>query len=76
MAHASDAQREEMAEKNRAYEARFGFTYIICASGKTVDELLAALTQRLENDAAAELARAGQELLAIANLRLRKLCEP
>ena len=76
MAAASDAQREEMAEKNRAYEARFGFTYIICASGKTVDELLAALTQRLENDPAAELARAGQELLAIANLRLRKLCEP
>lgn len=76
MAAATDEQRRAMAEKNRAYEERFGFTYIVCATGKSAAELLATIDARLGNDADLELRRAGEELLAIAKLRLRKGITP
>src|SRR5205823_4584197 len=40
MAAATDAVRERLATANREYEARFGFIYIVCATGKTADEML------------------------------------
>jgi allantoicase len=76
MSATSDATRAKMAEMNRAYEARFGFTYIVCATGKSAEELVAIAERRLSNEPEAELAVAGAELFAIANLRLAKLCEP
>jgi OHCU decarboxylase len=76
MAAATDEQRRAMAEKNRAYEERFGFTYIVCATGKSAAELLATIDARLGNDADLELRRAGEELLAIAKLRLTKGITP
>ncbi len=72
----SDETRAKMIEANRKYEERFGFVYIVCASGKSGDELHAILERRLQNDETTELATAGAELFAICDLRLEKLCEP
>ncbi len=76
MTAASDTVRTRMAEANRAYEERFGFVYIVCASGKGAEELLEIALRRLTNDPESELAEAGKELFQIAQLRLEKLAEP
>jgi allantoinase len=65
----------ELAEGNRTYYERFGFIFIICASGKRADEMLAALRSRLKNDRATELRNAGEEQRLITRLRLLKLIE-
>lgn len=57
---------------NREYEAKFGFLYIVFASGRTAPELLAVLQSRLTNTRAAELQEAARQQLRITNLRLRK----
>ncbi len=64
---------DALATLNRAYEQRFGFIFIICATGKTSDEMLAALRERLEHDAAEELPIATAEQSKITALRLKKL---
>ena len=61
-----------LAAANRAYEANFGRIFILCATGKTADEILANLQQRLENDSAAEWAEAAEQQRQITQLRLRK----
>ena len=63
----------QLAEGNREYEARFGFIFIVCASGKSSDEMLAILNERLNNDSATELGVAAQEQQKITRLRLEKL---
>ncbi len=62
-----------LAELNRAYEERFGFIFIVCASGKSSEEMLAILRARLENPAGMELRIAAAEQAKITQLRLRKL---
>lgn len=62
-----------LAEANRAYEARFGYLFIICATGKTSEEMLALLEKRLQNDSATELRIAAEEQRKITRLRLEKL---
>ncbi|QKV75372.1 2-oxo-4-hydroxy-4-carboxy-5-ureidoimidazoline decarboxylase [Amycolatopsis sp. Hca4] len=57
---------------NAEYEAKFGHVYLVCASGRSGDELLKILRERLGNDPATELAIAGRELVKIASLRLAK----
>ena len=72
----SNASREtvdSLATLNRAYEQKFGFIFIICATGKTSAEMLSALRERLENDAATELPIAAAEQSKITELRLKKL---
>jgi allantoicase len=64
-----------IAQGNRDYEQRFGFIFIIRASGRTADEVLAALTERLGNEPDAELAIAAREQQQITNLRLLKLIQ-
>jgi 2-oxo-4-hydroxy-4-carboxy-5-ureidoimidazoline decarboxylase len=64
---------EELVEGNRAYEQRFGRVFLICATGLSADEVLAALRRRLDNDEATEAAVVADELRKIALLRLRKL---
>lgn len=76
MAAASDEVRAAMAEANRAYEARFGFIYLVCATGKTADELLATLRARLQHTPDVELPIAADELGKITRLRLEKLLLP
>ena len=65
-----------LAEGNRAYEARFGFIFIVCASGLRADDMLAALQRRLGNDRESELRVAAEEQRKITRLRLEKLVVP
>ena len=71
----SSAQQtlDELAELNQTYEERFGYIFIVCASGKSSEEMLAILRERLQNNAAEELRIAAAEQAKITELRLRKL---
>jgi len=62
----------ELADGNAAYERHFGFTYIVCATGKSVDEMLAILKRRLGNDRMAELREAAEQQRQITQIRLGK----
>jgi 2-oxo-4-hydroxy-4-carboxy-5-ureidoimidazoline decarboxylase len=65
----------ELAEANRAYENRYGYIFIVCATGRTAPEMLALLRARLGNDPKTELRIAAAEQSKITALRLRKLLE-
>jgi len=71
--NASNKTIDSLATLNHEYEQKFGFIFIICATGKTSDEMLAALRERLPHDAAAELPIAAAEQSKITSLRLKKL---
>lgn len=60
----------QLADANIAYLDRFGFIFIVCATGKTAEEMLQLLRERLENDRAAELLVAAEEQAKIMELRL------
>jgi len=62
-----------LAELNRAYEEKFGYIFIVCATGKSSQEMLGILRARLENPAGIELRIAAAEQAKITELRLRKL---
>lgn len=70
---APDSVLDALAEGNRAYEARFGWIFLISASGMSAAEMLAALRDRLSNDPAEELRVAAREQAEITRVRLRKL---
>jgi OHCU decarboxylase len=67
--------RERLAAGNRAYETRFGYIFIICATGRSAAEMLALLEQRLRNTPAEELPIAAEEQRKITRLRLTKLLD-
>lgn len=69
----SEQVLEELAAGNEAYEARFGYIFIVCASGLTAEEMLSRLKSRLDNDDATELQIAAGEQRKITHLRLDKL---
>lgn len=75
MADATDATRRRLADANRDYEARFGYIFIVCATGKNGGEMLELLEQRLRHDPDAELTIAAEEQRKILRLRLAKLTE-
>jgi OHCU decarboxylase len=62
-----------LAKLNREYEEKFGYIFIVCASGKSSEEMLAILRRRLENNAEEELRVAAGEQAKITHLRLEKL---
>jgi 2-oxo-4-hydroxy-4-carboxy-5-ureidoimidazoline decarboxylase len=68
----ADGTRAALAAGNAAYEERFGHVFLICATGLSGTEMLAALQQRLENDEPAERLVAATELRKITALRIRK----
>ena len=70
---ASPEAIDSLATLNRAYEQKFGFIFIICATGKSSEEMLSALSERLSNDLSAELQIAATEQSKITELRLKKL---
>jgi 2-oxo-4-hydroxy-4-carboxy-5-ureidoimidazoline decarboxylase len=70
---AGDATRDQLARVNREYETKFGHIYIVCATGKSADELLSIARGRLHNEPSAELRVAAGEQHQITRLRLRKL---
>ncbi|MCW0213590.1 MAG: 2-oxo-4-hydroxy-4-carboxy-5-ureidoimidazoline decarboxylase [Pseudonocardia sp.] len=73
MASASEETLAALAEGNARYEERFGHVYLVCASGRGADELLAVLRTRLGNTAEEERARLRVELAAINRIRLGRL---
>jgi 2-oxo-4-hydroxy-4-carboxy-5-ureidoimidazoline decarboxylase len=64
---------DALADANRAYEERFGWVFLIFASGRSDTEMLAAARERRDNDEATERAVVRGELGRIVALRLRKL---
>ena len=58
---------------NRRYRERFGFVFLVCATGKSAGEMLALLRARLDNPADVELRIAAAEQAKITRLRLEKL---
>lgn len=70
---AAESVLARLAEGNRRYEQRFGYLYIVCATGKSADEMLELLESRLGNDAETELRIAAAEQRKITRLRLDKL---
>ena len=68
-----DSLQDELREAQRRYEMRFGYIFIICASGRTAPEIMSELETRLHNDHHAELRIAAEEQRRITRLRLEKL---
>jgi 2-oxo-4-hydroxy-4-carboxy-5-ureidoimidazoline decarboxylase len=62
----------EIAKGNEQYERQFGFTYIVCATGKTAEEMLAILKRRLRSDCMDELREAQEQQRQILQIRLGK----
>ena len=75
VANATADAVDKLARLNRAYEEKFGFIFIVCATGKSSDEILALLEQRLNNAPEVELPIAAAEQARITELRLRKLLD-
>jgi 2-oxo-4-hydroxy-4-carboxy-5-ureidoimidazoline decarboxylase len=73
VADADAATLEALAENNRRYLARFGYIFIVCASGKSAAEMSQLLLARLDNEPDEELAIAAHEQARITRLRLEKL---
>ncbi len=74
-ANAAPTLLEELARANQAYHERFGYIFIVCASGKSADEMLALLRERMKNDPESELRVAAGEQAKIMRLRLEKMLE-
>jgi len=71
-ASAAEEVRAELAEGNARYEERNGFTYIVCATGKSADEMLEILKRRLANERVTELHEAAEQQRQITQIRLGK----
>ena len=61
-----------LARANQDYEQRFNHTFIVCATGKSVAEILQILRQRLENDEPTELCEVAEQQRQIIRIRLKK----
>lgn len=72
---ADDRVRGDLAEANRLYEEKFGYIFIVCATGKTAGEMLELCRKRFGNSPETELPIAAEEQRKITEIRLRKLLE-
>jgi OHCU decarboxylase len=72
---ASDEVRTQLAEVNRLYEDKFGFIFIVCATGRSADEMAAIARARLGNSLETEIQLAAEEQAKITEIRLGKLLE-
>lgn len=70
---ATGAMEVELEQSNQEYLARFGYIFIVCATGKTAQEMLEILRSRLSNGADEELRTAATEQSQITRIRLDKL---
>ena len=71
-AESDDSLKQALAEANREYEQRFHLIFIICASGRSAEEILVHLRRRLHNDDTTELQEAAEQQRRITQIRLRK----
>jgi 2-oxo-4-hydroxy-4-carboxy-5-ureidoimidazoline decarboxylase len=72
---ASKETIEALAEGNRLYEEKFGYIFIVCATGKSAEEMLGMLQSRLKNKPEEEIQIAADEQNKITKLRIEKLLE-
>ncbi|MGI9316723.1 MAG: 2-oxo-4-hydroxy-4-carboxy-5-ureidoimidazoline decarboxylase [bacterium] len=72
---ASEQTILELASCNQEYVDKHGFIFIICATGKSADEMLVSIKERLGNNREQELLQAAIEQQKITALRLRKLID-
>ena len=70
---AGDDLRARLAAANDGYQARFGFIFIVCAAGKSAEEMLVIVDERLTHSREEELRIAAEEQRRITRLRLKKL---
>lgn len=63
----------ELAKYNDEYERKFGFIFIVCATGKSAEEMLSLIKARIKNDSQTEIRTAMEEQNKITKLRLEKL---
>lgn len=73
VASASEETIKTLAAANQIYEHRFGYIFIVCATGKSAEEMLAILQNRLDNEPSEEIQIAAREQHKITRLRLMKL---
>ena len=72
---ASKEMIEALAEGNRLYEEKFGYIFIVCATGKSAEEMFGMLQSRLKNKPEKEIQIAADEQNKITRLRIEKLLE-
>ena len=73
VASATEDVLTALAEGNQTYEDRFGYIFIVCATGRTAPEMLARLRERLPHSPPEEIRIAAGEQAKITRLRLEKL---
>ncbi len=71
--NADESILTELAKANDEYQNKFGFIFIVCATGKSAEELLSNLKARLNNAKDEEIQNAASEQNKITKLRLEKL---
>jgi OHCU decarboxylase len=72
---AAESVLDQLAEANRLFEERFGFIFIVCATGKSAEEMLEICRERLNNDVNEEIRVAAEQQRKITEIRLKKLLE-
>ncbi len=70
--NASDETLTNLATYNQQYLQKFGFIFIICATGLSADNMLSALQKRINNDRDIEIKHAAQQQINITLLRIEK----
>ena len=70
---ADELLKRDLASANRAYHEKFGFIFIVCATGKSAAEMLELCRSRLANDRETEITNAAAEQQKITEIRLKKL---
>jgi len=73
VSQATEQVLADLAKGNADYLDKFGFIFIVCATGKSAAEMLALLLERLPNNRATELTNAAEEQRKIFHLRIEKL---
>jgi 2-oxo-4-hydroxy-4-carboxy-5-ureidoimidazoline decarboxylase len=73
VAHTTDNILYRLEEGNRLYQEKFGYIFIVCATGKSAEEMLALLTERLPHTPSEEIKIAMEEQNKITHIRLKKL---
>jgi 2-oxo-4-hydroxy-4-carboxy-5-ureidoimidazoline decarboxylase len=73
VARATDDELAALADANRAYREKFGYTFIVNATGKSARDMLELLIERMANAPDQELPVAATEQMKITHLRLHKL---
>ena len=73
--NAEESVRQQIARGTAEYEAKFGFIFIVFASGKQPEQILALLESRMRNERKVEIANAAAEQRQITRSRLLKLLE-